>query len=103
MVPTMSKPNSTQFFSAIQLKKVWKKSEMSYLATLEREDMKISSHPPKDIQEVFEDYEDAMPLELLKNLPPKKEMDLQIELELGAKPFTKPPIVSHVSSQTWRT
>lgn len=48
---------------------------MSYLATLEEKDMKISFWPPKDIQEVFKDYEDVISPEFLKQLSPRGKVD----------------------------
>ncbi|XP_042968946.1 uncharacterized protein LOC122301604 [Carya illinoinensis] len=91
MIPTMSKPNTTQLLSAMQFKKGWKKGEVSYLASMEEGEVKISSPPPKEIQKVLRDYEDVMPPELPKQLPPRREVDHQIEMEPGAKPPAKAP------------
>ena len=46
--------------------------------------------PPK-IEVVLKRYEDVMPDQLHKALPPRREIDLQIELVLGAKSPTKAP------------
>ncbi|KAG7979636.1 hypothetical protein I3843_05G140800 [Carya illinoinensis] len=91
MVPTVSKPNTTQLLSAMQFKRGWKKGEVSYLASMEENEVKISSPPPKEIQKVLSDYEDVMPPKLPKQLPPRREVDHQIELEPGAKPPAKAP------------
>ncbi|XP_042951365.1 uncharacterized protein LOC122286598 [Carya illinoinensis] len=91
MVPTMSKPNTTQLLSAIQFKKGCKKGEISYLATLVEDDVKTSPAPPKEIMDVLIEYEDVMPPKLPKKLPPRREVDHQIELEPSAKPPAKAP------------
>ncbi|XP_042974786.1 uncharacterized protein LOC122306425 [Carya illinoinensis] len=91
MIPTVSKPNTTQLLFAMQFKKGWKKSEVSYLASMKEGEVKISSPPPKEIQRVLRDYKDVMPAELPKQLPPRREVDHQIELEPGAKPPAKAP------------
>ncbi|KAG6627028.1 hypothetical protein CIPAW_15G094100 [Carya illinoinensis] len=82
---------TTQLLSAMQFKKGWKKGEVSYLASMEEDEVKISSPPPKEIQRVLRDYEDVMPPELPKQLPPRRKVDHQIELEPGAKPPAKAP------------
>ncbi|KAI4331932.1 hypothetical protein L6164_016879 [Bauhinia variegata] len=43
------------------------------------------------ILEVLDEYRDVMPTELSKKLPPRREVDHQIELELGAKPPAMAP------------
>ena len=40
---------------------------------------------PSEMVEVLEDYKDVMPPELPKRLPPKKEVEHSIELEMGVK------------------
>lgn len=66
MVPTVSKPDTTQLLPAMQFKNRWKKGEVSYMANLEEKDVKIFSPPPKEIQDVLFDYVDVMLLELPK-------------------------------------
>ncbi|XP_042950418.1 uncharacterized protein LOC122282551 [Carya illinoinensis] len=60
-------------------------------ASMEEDEVKISSPLPKEIQKVLKEYEDVMPPELPKQLPPRREMDHQIELEPSAKPPAKAP------------
>ncbi|KAK0596255.1 hypothetical protein LWI29_014146 [Acer saccharum] len=72
------------------------KKDLSFLATLwelnNREDGITSSDPTlAKVQAVLDEYKDIMPKELLKKLPPRREVDHQIELELGAKPLTMAP------------
>lgn len=38
----------------------------------------------KEVMPIFEKFKDIIPLELLKKLPPKREMDHKIELEHGS-------------------
>lgn len=40
---------------------------------------------PTEIGAVLEEYKDVMPSELLKKLPPRREVDHKIELEPGAR------------------
>lgn len=60
----MSKLGTTQLLSMMKFKKGWKNGKVSYLATLEKEDAKVSSNPPKEIMEVLMDYENVMPPKL---------------------------------------
>ena len=38
---------------------------------------------PKEIRGILEEYQDIMPTKLPSNLPPRREVDHKIELELG--------------------
>ena len=38
---------------------------------------------PREVVEVLEDYKDVMPPKLPKRLPPKREVDHSIELEVS--------------------
>ncbi|XP_059654537.1 uncharacterized protein LOC132301286 [Cornus florida] len=80
-----------QALSAMQFKKGFKKGETSYLATLlETPDDELVPSPqeevPKEIRAVLDEYTDVIPKELPKKLPPRREVDHQIELEPGSKP-----------------
>ena len=46
---------------------------------------------PMEIKGVLDYFKDMMPPELPKRLPPRREEDHKIELELGAKPPTMEP------------
>nr|CAD1824698.1 unnamed protein product [Ananas comosus var. bracteatus] len=69
------------------------RGEMTYLAAirevsdegLDEEDL------PVEIGAVLADFQDVMPKELPKQLPPRREVDHAIELEPGAKPPAKAP------------
>ena len=46
---------------------------------------------PFEIEVVLKKYGDVMPDQLPKTLPPRREIDHQIEIVLGAKPPAKAP------------
>ncbi|KAK2966767.1 hypothetical protein RJ640_015365 [Escallonia rubra] len=79
--------------SAMQIVKGVKKGEATYLAALKMEDhVGDSTEPlPREIEEVLVGNKDVMPPELPKRLPPRREVDHQIELEPGAKPPSMAP------------
>ncbi|GJW18357.1 putative nucleotidyltransferase, ribonuclease H, partial [Tanacetum coccineum] len=72
--------------SAMQFKKRFNKSEPCYLAVtrLETDEGSSKNEVPKVIERVLEDFKDVMPKELPKKLPPRREVDHAIELEIGA-------------------
>lgn len=78
MVFTMSKLNAIQLLSTMQFNKRWKNDEMSYLASLEEEDVKVSSNLPKEIIDVLNEYENVMPPKLPKEKPPRREVDIKL-------------------------
>nr|CAD1829916.1 unnamed protein product [Ananas comosus var. bracteatus] len=70
-----------------------KRGEITYLATIREvsdEDLGEEDHPAV-IDAVLGEFEDVMPQELPKRLPPRREVDHAIELEPGAKPPAKAP------------
>ena len=69
--------------SALQFSKVLKKKEPTFLATLKMEEEPKKVQAPKAIQEVLGEFKDVMPAELPKRLPPRREVDHAIELEVG--------------------
>ena len=73
--------------SAMQLSKGLKKNEPTFLATLKlnEETSSTMEDMPREVVKVLEAYRDVMPPELPKKLPPKREVDHSIELEVGAK------------------
>ncbi|GJX16760.1 putative nucleotidyltransferase, ribonuclease H [Tanacetum coccineum] len=79
--------------SAMQFKKGFNKSEPCYLAVTRLETHEGSSkvEVPKAIERVLEEFKDVMPKELPKKLPPRREVDHTIELEMGSKPPAKAP------------
>lgn len=78
MVFTMSKLNAIQLLSTMHFNKRWKNDEMLYLATLEEEDVNVSSNLPKEIIDVLNEYENAMPPKLPKEQPPRREVDIKL-------------------------
>nr|XP_025677933.1 probable LRR receptor-like protein kinase At1g51890 [Arachis hypogaea] len=98
MVPTISKAGGIPMLSTMQLKKSFKKGETTYLALLQEESISEREDVPPKIKEVIEENKDVMPPELPKQLPPRRKMDDNIELELGAKPpISKPYRMSAIS------
>ncbi|XP_070041432.1 uncharacterized protein [Nicotiana tomentosiformis] len=73
--------------SALQLKKGVKRHEPMFLATLYIEDIEHSSGSiPALVKELLREFEDIMPLDMPKRLPPRRIVDHGIELVPGAKP-----------------
>lgn len=71
----------------MQLSKGFKKGETTYLASMVEEPSdEVVGELPKEITDVLEEFKDVMPPELPKKLPPRREVDHQIELEPGTKP-----------------
>nr|GEY21288.1 reverse transcriptase [Tanacetum cinerariifolium] len=78
---------------AIQFKKGFNKSEPCYLAVtrLETDEGSSKVEVPKVIERVLDEFEDVMPKEFPKKLPPRRKVDHTIELESGSKPPAKAP------------
>ncbi|XP_052117959.1 uncharacterized protein LOC127747717 [Arachis duranensis] len=91
MVSTVSKVGGPPILSAMQLKKGFKKGEITYLALLQDESTSEREDVPPKIKEVLEENKDMMPPELPKQLPPRRKVDHKIELESGAKPPASTP------------
>ncbi|XP_054818995.1 uncharacterized protein LOC129318287 [Prosopis cineraria] len=79
--------------SALQVKKGIKKGEATYLATLKEIDPgnKIKEEVPPIVTHVLVENQDIMPAELPKKLPPRREVDHEIELEPGTRPPAMAP------------
>lgn len=80
--------DESKMLCALQHSKGLKKKEPTFIATLKMNEVPKDGgkHAPKAIQKVLEEFKDVMPTELPKKLPPRREVDHAIELELGAKP-----------------
>ncbi|XP_022864502.1 uncharacterized protein LOC111384459 [Olea europaea var. sylvestris] len=93
MVSTVSMGMETRQLSAMQLAKGWKKGEPTFIAQLSvaTEVTTNNDDLPTVIAKVLEENKDVMPKELPKKLPPRREVDHRIELELGAKPPAMAP------------
>ncbi|CAL1372707.1 unnamed protein product [Linum trigynum] len=78
--------------SAMQVVKGFKKNEPTFLVSLKMEEEGGSTGITTPIIEgVLEEFDDVMPSELPKKLPPRREVDHKIELEPGAKPPSRAP------------
>ena len=88
MVPTVTEGKAeTPMLSAMQLEMGLKKNEVTYLATLKEDPVDPMGDPmPMEVKKVLDEFEDVIPPELPKKLPPRREEDHKIELESGAKP-----------------
>ncbi|GKC60586.1 reverse transcriptase, partial [Tanacetum coccineum] len=79
--------------SALQFKKATRKGGC-YLAAIRElldDEPTTTSEIPRVVKEVLDEFRDVMPTELPKKLPPRREVDHQIELIPGAKPPTMTP------------
>lgn len=89
-VPRKSLGKSLLF--AMQLKKGLKCRQPTYLvALLEDHPEKQKPELPRVIERVLESFSDVMPKSLPQKLPSWREVDHQIELELGGKASTFSP------------
>ncbi|XP_020101642.1 uncharacterized protein LOC109719402 [Ananas comosus] len=93
VLASQEKTVSTQTLSALQLRRGVNRGEMTYLAAIrEVSDEGLDEEGlPAEIGAVLADFQDVMPKELPKQLPPRREVDHAIELEPGAKPPAKAP------------
>ncbi|KAL9267493.1 Transposon Ty3-I Gag-Pol polyprotein-like protein [Drosera capensis] len=90
MVP-LAREGASKSLSAMQLVKGLKKAEPIFLAALKVEDERLMSDVPKVINDVLEEFQDVMPPELPRKLPPRREVDHVIKLEPGARPLAAVP------------
>ncbi|CAL8167715.1 unnamed protein product [Prunus armeniaca] len=82
MVPVVRQQGESKLLSARQLSKSCKKGEPTFLATMKMDTIEKEVQPvPKAVEAILK--------ELPKTLPPMREVDHAIELELGAKPPAK--------------
>ncbi|XP_068658021.1 uncharacterized protein [Aristolochia californica] len=85
MVPMLKDGKKvSKMLSAMQLVKGLKKGEVTYLATLSEERDGTPMFP--EVEKVLSEFKDVMPPELPKRLPPRREVNHQIELEPGSRP-----------------
>ena len=85
-VPMKTGIDEGNMLSALQFSKGLKKKEPTFLATLKMEEEPKEVQAPKTIQKVLGESKDIMPAELPKRLPSRREVNLAIKLESGAKP-----------------
>ena len=83
--------NGAGLLSALQLKSGLKKKEPTFLATLVTEEDDVEGEIPSVVHDLLRRYEDVMPDQLPKHLPPRRAVDHRIELVPGAKPPAHTP------------
>ena len=88
IIPIERNKTESQTLSAMQLNKGIRKGEITFIATLKENEHMSQIEVPTEIKNMLEEFKDVMPPELLKNLPPRREVDHEIELEPGARPPT---------------
>ena len=95
MVPLVKVPKKDghAHLSAMQIVKGMKKGAPTFLATMAslNEDHGVMEPLPPIIEAVLEENGDVMSDELPRTLPPRREVDHMIELEVGAKPPARAP------------
>ncbi|GKV41043.1 hypothetical protein SLEP1_g48622 [Rubroshorea leprosula] len=84
-VPLERLPAGDCVLSAIQVSKGIKRGEDTYLAALKEYSTSFLD-VPQEVQGILCEFDDVMPPELPKKLPPRREVDHAIELEPGSKP-----------------
>lgn len=77
--------------SAMQLAQGLKRDEPTFLEALKMEETVSKVEVPARVGEILATFEDVMPTELPKKLPPRREVDHGIELIEGAKPPAMTP------------
>uniref|UniRef100_A0A1S4D424 Reverse transcriptase/retrotransposon-derived protein RNase H-like domain-containing protein n=1 Tax=Nicotiana tabacum TaxID=4097 RepID=A0A1S4D424_TOBAC len=92
IIPCIPMKMATENISALQLKKGLKRHEPMFLATLCLEDIERSSGPiHAPMKELLLEFEDIMPQDMPKRLPPRRTVDHEIELVPGEKPPARAP------------
>ncbi|XP_070043220.1 uncharacterized protein [Nicotiana tomentosiformis] len=92
IIPCMPMKMAAENISALQLKKGVKRHKPTFLATLCMKDIECSSGPiPAPVKELLLEFEDIMPQDMPKRLPPRRTVDHEIELVPGVKPPAQAP------------
>ncbi|KAL0395006.1 UNVERIFIED_CONTAM: Retrovirus-related Pol polyprotein from transposon [Sesamum latifolium] len=92
VIPTLTGRTGEKNLSAMQFEKGCKRSEPSYLCTLRFDEIEKASGPlPGVIKKLLKEFEDVMPDELPRKLPPKRAVDHEIALVPGTKPPARAP------------
>ncbi|XP_070039368.1 uncharacterized protein [Nicotiana tomentosiformis] len=80
IIPCMPMKMAVENISALQLKKGVRRYEPTFLATLCIEDIERSSGPiPTPVKELLLEFEDIMPQDMPKHLPPRRTVDHEID------------------------
>nr|XP_029117999.1 uncharacterized protein LOC114913497 [Elaeis guineensis] len=69
-----------EMVSAMQLARGWKWGQMTYVAALIDVGPDETAEVPKEVAEILQEFDDVMPSELPKGLPPRCAMDHKIDL-----------------------
>ncbi|KAL0287105.1 UNVERIFIED_CONTAM: Retrovirus-related Pol polyprotein from transposon.6 [Sesamum angustifolium] len=86
IIPTLAVRNGEKNLLAMQFEKGRKRNEPSYLCTLRFEEIEQASGPiPSVIKKLLTEFEDVMPNELPRKLPPKRVVDHEIKLVPSTK------------------
>ncbi|KAL0303196.1 UNVERIFIED_CONTAM: Transposon Ty3-G Gag-Pol polyprotein [Sesamum radiatum] len=92
VIPTQAGRTGERNLSAMQFEKGCKRREPSYLCTIRFDEIEEASGPtPGVIKKLLKEFDDMMPDELPRKLPPKRAVDHEIELVPGTKPPARAP------------
>ncbi|KAL2460983.1 Uncharacterized protein Adt_44403 [Abeliophyllum distichum] len=81
VIPTLVGKMGEKSVSAMQFSKGFKRNEPSFLCTLHLEEIEEATDPiPKPVRKHLQEFEDVMPEELPRRLPPRRAIDHEIEL-----------------------
>ena len=83
--------SKTEMVSALQLKKGLKRGQERYLAALVEIHEGRNAEVLESMAGILTKLRDIIPLELPKDLPPRRPIDHKIELIPGAKPLAQVP------------
>ena len=92
MVTAMTGKPCERLVSALQLKRGMKSGDETFLVTIRATDeVEKAADVPEALAPVLKEFGDVMPAEMPKKLPPRREVDHQIELIPGARPPAMAP------------
>ena len=90
MVPSKVKQaTELKLLSALQFKKGVKRQEPTFVAVPAVYEQEGGEPIPLEVEGVLKKFGDVMPDQLPKTLPPRRELDHQIELVSGSKPHAR--------------
>jgi len=90
-LPTRDSSKKNGVLSAMQLKDCLKMGNVTYLVALREVKEKDIVDVPRKVVELLEEFEDVMPFELPKTLPPRHDVDHKIELLPSSTPPARVP------------
>ncbi|XP_060673257.1 uncharacterized protein LOC125420382 [Ziziphus jujuba] len=92
VVPVQRKQlNNPKLLSALQFKKGVRRKEPSYIALVVAREGEDDETTPPMVLDALKSFNDVMPDNLPRNLPPRRDIDHNIALIPGAKPPAKAP------------